>query len=116
MGHIDTNATLWQNLESLMKKEWGDVNINRLARECGVGPASVQRIKDQNTSTGLKLLEKIADNFNLAVWQLLVPGFDPESPPALQPVSAVERRLYEKIMSAAQEIAAKEPDASRYLR
>lgn len=109
MSQLDTNAALWMNLQALMITHWGEENINRLARECHVGPATVQRIKDQRTSVGLEVLEKIADKFNLAVWQLLVPGLDPSNPPALQPVSAVERKLYEKIMTATREIMAAEP-------
>jgi plasmid maintenance system antidote protein VapI len=112
MGQLDTNATLWMNLQALMLKHWGEENINRLARECHVGPATVQRIKDQRTSVGLEVLDKIANNFNLSVWQLLVPGLDPTNPPTLQPVSAVERKLYEKIMTATREIMAAEPTAA----
>lgn len=115
MSQIDTNATLWQNVQSLMIKHWGDENLNRLARECKIGPGTAMRIKEQKTSVGLETLEKIAENFNLAVWQILVPGMDPENPPALQPVSPVERKLYEKIMAAAKTIAA-EPDVKNYLR
>jgi transcriptional regulator with XRE-family HTH domain len=105
MSQIDTNATLWLNISALMVKHWGDENLNRLARECKIGPGTAARIKEQKTSVGLETLEKIAHHFQLAVWQLLVPGLDPENPPALQPVSAAERRLYEQIMSSAKTIA-----------
>lgn len=115
MATIDTNATLWANTQALMNFHWGEVNLNRLARECKIGPGTAARIKDQKTSVGLEVLEKIAENFSIAVWQLLVPGMDPAAPPALQPVSAAERALYEKIMSAAKVIAA-EPSAKDYLR
>lgn len=115
MGNINNHSTLWSNVQSLMLKHWGAENLNRLARECGFGPGTAARIKDQKTSVGLDTLEKIADHFHIAVWQLLVPGMDPESPPALLPVSAVERRLYEKIKTAVKEIAAQEPQAKDYL-
>lgn len=115
MSQIDTNATLWMNVQALMLKHWGEVNLNRLARECNIGPATAARIKAQRTSVGLEVLEKIADKFHLALWQILVPGMDPDSPPALQPVSMAERALYEKIMAAAKEIAS-EPDAKPLLR
>lgn len=105
MGQIDTNATLWTNVQALMIKHWGEENLNRLARECKIGPGTAARIKEQKTSVGLETLEKIAETFHLAVWQLLVPGLDPGNPPALQPVSAVERELYEKIMTSAKQIA-----------
>lgn len=111
---IDSNATLWQNVEALMLKKFGKVNLKGFATHCGIGIATVQRIKAQETSVGIAVLDKIAAAFDLAAWQLLVPGFDPGNPPALQPVSAKERELYEKIMSAAKAIAA-EPDANKYL-
>jgi transcriptional regulator with XRE-family HTH domain len=106
MGQIDTNATLWQNLCALMHKHWEEVNVNRLARESKVGPATIMRIKKQETSVGLEVLEKLADLFGLAVWQLLVPGLDPENPPALQPVSQAERKLYEQFRTIAKTIGA----------
>lgn len=111
---IDSNATLWHNVEALMLKKYGKVNLKGFAAFCGVGIATVQRIQAQKTSVGLAILDKIAEKHNLAAWQLLVPGFDPSNPPALQPVSIKERELYEKIMSAAKAIAA-EPDAAKYL-
>lgn len=111
---IDSNATLWQNISALMLKHYGKMSMKRLADECGIGLGTVGRIKEQKTSTGLEVLDKIANRFNLAPWQLLVPGFDPSNPPTLQPVSAKERALYEKIMSAAKEIA-RESDSPEYL-
>jgi hypothetical protein len=111
---IDSNATLWQNVQALMLKRFGTVNLKGFATHCGVGIATVQRIQAQQTSVGLAILDKIADRHGLAAWQLLVPGLDPDNPPTLQPVSQKERELYEKIMTAARQIAA-EPDAGKYL-
>lgn len=114
---IDSHATLWQNVEALMLKKYKRINLKAFAAHCGVGIATVQRIQAQQTSVGLAIIERIAEAFDLSAWQLLVPGFDPNNPPALQPVSAKEKILYEKIMSAAKAIAA-EPDYIKndYLR
>lgn len=112
---IDNNATLWHSVEALMIKRFGKVNLKGFAALCDIGVGTVQRIQEQKTSVGLAVLDKIADKFDLAAWQLLVPGFDPANPPALQPVSQKERILYERIMSAAKEIAA-EPEAASYLK
>ena len=112
---IDSHATLWQNVEALMIKKYGKVNLKAFAAHCGVGIATIQRIQAQQTSVGISIIERIAESFDLAAWQLMVPGFDPENPPALQPISAKERILYEKIMSAAKSIAA-ESDASPYVQ
>ena len=111
---IDSNATLWQNVEALMMKRFGAVNLKGFASHCGVGIATVQRIQAQKTSVGLAILDKIADRHGLSAWQLLVPGLDPDNPPTLQPVSQKERELYEKIMTAARQIAA-EPSTRKYL-
>lgn len=102
---IDPAATLWANIQSLMKKHYGDENITKFAKDCGIGVATVTRIKQQKTSIGLDILWKISIKHNLSPWQLLVPGFDPKNPPTLQPVTLAERRLYEKIMSTAKEVA-----------
>lgn len=102
---IDSYATLWHNVSALMLKHYGEENLSRLARECAIGLGTAARIKKQQTSVGIDILHAIAVRFGLAPWQLLVPGFDPSNAPALQPVSQKERMLYERIMSAAKEIA-----------
>jgi transcriptional regulator with XRE-family HTH domain len=115
MNHqINTKATLWENVHALMLKHWGEENQSRLAKVCGVGLGTIARIKQQQTSVGLDVIERIAEHFHISPWQLLVPGMDAKNPPTLQPVNEKERRLYEKIMNAAREIAA-EPD-SKYLK
>jgi transcriptional regulator with XRE-family HTH domain len=111
---INTKATLWENVHALMVQHWGEENQSRLAKVCDVGLGTIARIKRMQTSVGLDVLERIAEHFHMSPWQLLVPGMDPKNPPTLQPVNEKERRLYEKIMNAAREIAA-EPD-SKYLK
>lgn len=112
---IDSNATLWQNVEALMHQHYGKINLQAFARHCGVGIATIQRIQAQQTSVGIAVLDKIAAAHQLASWQLLVPGFEPKNPPALKPVSIKERQLYEKIMAAAKTIAS-EPENIVYLK
>ena len=91
---IDGNAVLWTNLQALMRKHYGKENLSRLAEDCGFAQSTATRIKQQQTATGLDKVDMIARKFNLAAWQLLVPGFDPGNPPVLQPVSETERKLY----------------------
>lgn len=110
---INSSAALWQNLEALMKHKYGATNLSKLAADCGFSQSTATRIKQQGTAIGLDRLEMIARAFGLATWQLLVPGMDPKNPPALQPVSARERALYDKIMSVAKAIAA-EPEPPPY--
>lgn len=108
-GQIDSYATLWQNVSALMLKHYGQENLSRLAKDCHIGLGTVARIKKQNTSVGIEVLHSIATRFDISPWQLLVPDFDPENPPALQPVSAKERLLYQRIMSVATVIASENP-------
>lgn len=71
-------AVLWANVRALMVKRYGEENINRLARDAKLGPATVQRIKDSQTSVGIEVLEKIAKVFDVEAWQLIAPGLSDE--------------------------------------
>lgn len=66
-------ATLWRNLSALMQTEYGRENLTRLSGDTGIGPGSASRIKAQDTSIGLEVLEKIAKKFGIEPWQLLFP-------------------------------------------
>lgn len=101
MDPIDSRRVIWASVAALMAHHWGGENLQRLAREAGIGPASCSRLKAQQTSVGVELLEKVAAIFGVQAWQLLVPGFDPKSPPVLMPVSAPERAFYERMLDAA---------------
>lgn len=85
----NTKRVLWNNLVALMERYWGEENLSRLARECRprVGQGTVTRIKEQGTSVGLDVLERVAAVFRLKAWQLLVPSFDPERPPQITPMT-----------------------------
>jgi hypothetical protein len=86
-----------------MLKHYGEENLSRLSRECGIGLGTTTRIKQQQTSVGLEIVDKIAEHFGLHPWQLLVPGFDPDNLPTLMPVSSSERQLYERLSAAVRE-------------
>ena len=76
MGDGGIKDTLWANVRALMLARYGRENINRLARDAKIGPASVQRIKDAETSVGIDVIEKIAKWGKLEPWQLLAPGMN----------------------------------------
>lgn len=84
-----------------MEHHWKGENLSRLAREADIGPGSCTRLKQQTTSVGLELVDKIAALFHVQTWQLLVPGFDPKNPPTLLPMSQAEREFYERLLHAA---------------
>ncbi len=101
MKGVDSRKVVWSSVSALMRKHWGTENLNRLAREAKVGPATAVRLKMQETSVGLEVLDRIAAVFNVETWQLLVPGMDPEAPPVLLPVSKAEREFYARMVNAA---------------
>lgn len=78
MGDRGIGGTLWDNVAALMLKRYGEENINRLARDAKIGPATVQGIKDGNRSVRLNTLEKIAKSFGIEPWQLIARGMDDE--------------------------------------
>jgi hypothetical protein len=110
---INTALTIWQNVRALMVHHYEREDLTRLARECDFAQSTASRIKAGKHATGIDKLDAIARRFHLATWQLLVPGFDPKNPPALQPVSEKERKLYERIMTSVKEIAS-DAEAGQY--
>ena len=91
-----SKALLWRNVAALMRKRYGSENLNRLARDAKIGPATASRIKDMKTSVGLDVIDRIASVFGLVAWQLLVPDLDPTNIPVVM-ITADERKFYEKI-------------------
>lgn len=98
-----SKAVLWRNVQALMRKHYGAENLSRLARECDIGLGTATRIKQQQTSVGLEIVDKLAEHFGLQPWQLIVPGLDPDNPPTLLPVTPSERQLYERLRQAVKE-------------
>jgi len=69
----DLKKILWENVAALMEQRWGGENLKRLAREAGIGTGTVSRIKDQETSVGTDVVEKIATLFRVPPMVLLMP-------------------------------------------
>jgi hypothetical protein len=101
---VESKKLLWRAVSALMLKHYGDENLTRLARECKFGPGTASRLKEGATSVGVDIVDKIAKNFHLQAWELLVPSFDPDNRPALQPLSEQERKLYKRLAEVAKEI------------
>jgi hypothetical protein len=101
---LTSREVLWRSVSALMQKHYGKESLGRFAKDCGIGPATMTRIKAQDTSIGVDILDSIASHFHLEPWELLVPNFDPANRPTLQPVSEAERRLWESLREVAKEI------------
>ncbi len=106
MAAGESKTTLWASVQALMRKRFGEENLNRLAREVKFGPATASRLKAQETSVGLDVVDKIAHAFGAEPWQLLVPGFNPDEPPGLPGASPMAQDI-------AQMLDAIEDDAHR---
>ncbi len=47
MAADDSKAHLWASVQALMRQRYGEENLNRLARDVRVGPATASRPKAQ---------------------------------------------------------------------
>jgi hypothetical protein len=83
MSQQDTKRILWENITQLMVEKYGHENLTALARDAGFGPGTSTRLKDQKTSAGIDVIEKLAALFDLSPWQLLVPNLNAKDPPKL---------------------------------
>lgn len=80
--NIQAKGAVWNAVEKLMVAQWGRSNISRLARDSGIGLATISRLQaDHQTSIGLDKVEKLAAVFQAPVWKLLDPNFDPSVGP-----------------------------------
>jgi len=62
---------LWKNLQTLMLRQWGKENLNRLGNEAGTGSGTPGRLKLKQQSIGIDVLAKFAEPFGVHPWQLL---------------------------------------------
>ena len=92
MSDTNTRKQLWENVSALMQRRYGGENLTRLAKEAKVGPGSATRLKEQRTSVGIDILDKLARLFKVEPWQLLAPGLEERLPsePADQAATDVE--------------------------
>lgn len=77
----NSKPVLWGNVVTLMQQQFGGENLNRLAREAKLSPATASRIKAMETSVGLDVLDQLATVFGVEPWQLLHPDLNPGAAP-----------------------------------
>lgn len=76
-----------------------------MARKTGIPQPTIGRIKSGRTMPDIANLESIAKAYGFELWQLLVKGFDPKSPPALRYASQAEEMLYRKFKELQAELS-----------
>lgn len=105
MPRPSAKIILWENVSALMKHRYGRENLTRLAADCKLGPGTATRIKEQKTSVGLDVLEKIGRHFDLDPWQLLVPGMEADNPPVIATPTAEHQQFIERLRRTQEAIA-----------
>lgn len=80
MANYDIKKVLWSNVQKRMVSLWEKENLTRLCNESSVGPGTATRIKEQSTSVGIDVLEKIAEPLGVAPWQLINPNMEDAKP------------------------------------
>lgn len=76
----------------------------RVGKRSKIDQRTVGRILNCENSPTLKQIDALAEAFGLLPWQLLVPGLDPENPPAVS-LTQDERDLYQRLSLAAETLA-----------
>ena len=84
MSSHNSKPVLRATVRKLMPRHYGIVNLNRLARECKFTLSTAARIKAQETSIGLEVVDRLADYFRIEPGQLLMNDFDPEQAATLR--------------------------------
>ena len=97
-------SVLWANVSTLMRHKYGRENLTRLAADCGLGPGTATRIKEQRTSIGLDVMERIAAKFGIDPWQLLVPGLEADNPPVVANANTAHQQLISRLRSTKEAI------------
>lgn len=100
----NSKVVLWENVQKIMLAEYNKDNLWAFCKKVGIGPGTGQRIKEQETSVGMDVIEKIATAFDLQPWHLLVPNLDPRNPPVLL-ISEVEQKFYANMKETAKAFA-----------
>jgi transcriptional regulator with XRE-family HTH domain len=83
-------AVIWKNLEDLMTAAWGRTNLRRLARESGIGVATIARIKNSEQNLGVEMVVALARPFRRRPWELLSPNLSGYSAEASEIAAAFD--------------------------
>ena len=104
-GKLTLTALFARNLREAMTHARPKLSQQALARASGIAQASIGRILRGEQSPTLDAMEDLARALDVAPWMMLVDGFDPSNPPVLRPVLPAEQALYDRLLTAAQDLA-----------
>lgn len=66
-----------------------------------IDQGTISRIERGSIVASVEVIEALAAGLDVELWQLLVPGADPQNPPILREASQAERDLWKKLQQAA---------------
>jgi transcriptional regulator with XRE-family HTH domain len=101
---------LKENVAALMAASADLRTQLKLSKRSKVSKGTIDRITTAGTSVGVDVVAKLAKAFDLEPWQLLVPGLDPKNHPVLRHPTDAEKKLYAKLTSVMEELAAYQAD------
>jgi transcriptional regulator with XRE-family HTH domain len=104
---MNSTKTVAKNLKKIMEAK--GLSQNRLHELSGISQSSVGRIMEGKVAPRVDSIDAIAKAIGCQPWQLLVPDLDPQNLPALRAITAEERKLYENLRLAAQDLAKYKP-------
>lgn len=78
---MDSKLILAKNVDALMRKHYGGVNVTKLGRDTKIGTGGAQRILSGRENVGPDVIDRVAGHFGFEAWMLLSPDFDPASKP-----------------------------------
>lgn len=85
-------CTACESVSAILEKR-EDGNRLAMGKRCGLPQPTISRIVAKKVMPSLESLQAIATAYNFQVWQLLVPGFNPDEPPLLRTMSKAEEAL-----------------------
>jgi len=94
MTIYDGKTVLWANVKARMQAVYGKENLTRLVSDAKIGPGTATRIKDQATSVGIDVLEKIAKPLKVQPWELLNPALGSTAPDFVDQRFEALRKMY----------------------
>ena len=94
-----------ENIKRLVAEK-AEGNQSEAARHSKVPQRTIGRIMNGEVSPTVDVIYRLATSYGYEAWQLLVPGFDPKKPPRIAIANGIKASLTEKLLQAAEEIAA----------
>lgn len=104
LWHYDFVHTAAKSIKAILDSlEEG--NKSAMARRCNLPQPTISRIANMKVTPSLEVLETVASAYGFDAWQLLVPNFDPKSPPVLRYMNGAEESLYKKFKELRAELS-----------